>query len=42
MENERVVGLINNQKVYFDGFIHYVKTNGMMLAVDVNKIKFNK
>jgi hypothetical protein len=42
MENERVVGTINNQKVYYDGLIHYVKSNGMMLAVDANKIKFNK
>jgi hypothetical protein len=42
MENERVVGTINSQKVYFDGFIHYVKSNGMIMAVDESKIKFNK
>jgi hypothetical protein len=41
MENERVVGTIDSEKVYFDGFFHYVKSNGMMLAVDESKIKFN-
>lgn len=39
MDNERVVTTINNNPVYFDGFIYYVKMNGNIIAVDENKLR---
>jgi hypothetical protein len=39
MDNERVVGRYKNNKVYFDGFLYYIKIDGNIFAVDEGKIE---
>lgn len=38
MDNERIVGKINDKEVYFDGFIYYIKIDGNIIAVDESRL----
>lgn len=38
MDNEKVVGMVSGNPVYFDGFIYYMKIDGRIMAIDEKKL----